>query len=128
MDFPSGAALFSLKLIPTGISNPNFNKNAEAMVQLRHFFLKIGKQRMPPRLKLEGQKFGRLTVVEFAHNNKHHNAMFHCVCDCGGNAIVRSRDPTPKRGFRLSVFLTEENSKRGSDEKKTEKRETEFTV
>jgi len=42
---------------------------------------------MPARLKLEGQRFGRLTVIEFAEVRKRH-AYWHCVCDCGEKLVV----------------------------------------
>ena len=36
-----------------------------------------------------GQKFGRLTVVERAINDKYGNAMWKCVCECGKQCTVR---------------------------------------
>ena len=32
---------------------------------------------------LIGQKFGKLTVIERAENNKQGKAMWKCRCDCG---------------------------------------------
>jgi hypothetical protein len=37
---------------------------------------------------LTGQRFGRLLVVKRAKNNKHGNAMWLCLCDCGNKTIV----------------------------------------
>jgi hypothetical protein len=35
-----------------------------------------------------GQKFGRLTVIKRAGNDKHGNAMWLCLCDCGASHTV----------------------------------------
>jgi hypothetical protein len=43
---------------------------------------------MVRRKEMHGQKFGRLQVIEFAHNNKHDCAMWRCVCDCGKEVTV----------------------------------------
>ena len=45
-----------------------------------------------PRSKsdLIGRRFGRLTVVEYIGVDKRHNAMWRCVCDCGGVKNVSS--------------------------------------
>lgn len=39
------------------------------------------------RLKLEGQRFGRLTVIERAHEPKQ-TPRWRCVCDCGKEKII----------------------------------------
>ena len=50
---------------------------------------------MGKRLDLIGQIFGRLTVKEFSHMNKHKKTMWRCECDCGnevtvhGNSLMR---------------------------------------
>lgn len=41
-------------------------------------------------IDLTGQKFGRLTVVEFSSLDKNKNAIFKCFCDCGNISFVRS--------------------------------------
>ncbi len=41
------------------------------------------------RSDLVGKTFDRLTVVEYSHTNKHGNAMWVCLCECG-NTIVAS--------------------------------------
>ena len=38
---------------------------------------------------LTGNKYGRLTVIEFAGNNKQHNSMWKCKCDCGKEVVLR---------------------------------------
>jgi hypothetical protein len=37
-----------------------------------------------------GQKFGRLTVIKRAENNKHGNVQFLCRCDCGKELVLPS--------------------------------------
>jgi hypothetical protein len=37
-----------------------------------------------------GQKYGRLTAVRITHRDKRRNALWSCVCDCGGTSIVRA--------------------------------------
>lgn len=41
---------------------------------------------------LKGKRFGRLIVIERAENNKHGNAMWFCLCDCGNSTIVSGGD------------------------------------
>lgn len=41
---------------------------------------------------LTGQKFGLLTVLEFAGNDNYRSSMWKCLCDCGNISIVRSHD------------------------------------
>lgn len=41
-------------------------------------------------IDISGQKFGRLTVVDFADIDKHNKARWKCVCDCGKETIVGS--------------------------------------
>jgi hypothetical protein len=48
-----------------------------------------------PLRRLEGQRFGRLTVLSRSAHQPHHNACWTCRCDCGktvrvtGNNLVR---------------------------------------
>ena len=44
---------------------------------------RVGEKIMPERLKIEGQRFGRLVVIERIGNNKHRKSVFLCQCDCG---------------------------------------------
>lgn len=39
---------------------------------------------------LTGQRFGRLTVVDRAENDKRNQAKWHCRCDCGTDVVVYS--------------------------------------
>lgn len=43
---------------------------------------------MPKLNDLTGKKFGRLTVVSRAENDKHGQTMWLCVCDCGTESTV----------------------------------------
>jgi len=45
---------------------------------------------MNNRLKLVGQRFGRLTVIEFSHADKYRDACWKCKCDCGEETITTS--------------------------------------
>lgn len=45
---------------------------------------------MSKRLELTGQKFGRLTVIEFSHIDKRGNACWLCKCDCGNKKIINN--------------------------------------
>lgn len=38
---------------------------------------------------LIGKKFGRLTVIEYAGNNKHRAILWKCICDCGVLVIIK---------------------------------------
>ena len=38
---------------------------------------------------LLGQRFGKLTVIARAENNKHNSAMWLCKCDCGTEKIIQ---------------------------------------
>lgn len=42
---------------------------------------------------LTGQRFGRLIAVSVEpKDGKHHNTRWHCICDCGGTALVTMQD------------------------------------
>jgi len=40
------------------------------------------------RAKLEGKRFGRLTVLEYHHSDKRWTAFFKCKCDCGKEIVT----------------------------------------
>lgn len=63
---------------------------------------------MAKALDLTGQRFGRLTVIERAENNKHGNTMWLCQCDCGNTSIVCSanlKKSTVSCGCKRQEFL-----------------------
>ncbi len=43
-------------------------------------------------IDLTGQRFGRLTAIERAENNKRGQARWKCACDCGSEKVVNSDD------------------------------------
>lgn len=43
------------------------------------------------RIDMTGQKFGRLTVVEFAGIGRENRAMWNCKCDCGKTIVVSGK-------------------------------------
>jgi hypothetical protein len=45
-------------------------------------------------IDLAGQKFGRLTVVEYLGKNKYTRTIWKCKCDCGGSAICTANNLT----------------------------------
>lgn len=46
---------------------------------------------MPKPIDLTGQKFGRLSVIERAPNNKDGRTMWKCRCDCGNERIIMGK-------------------------------------
>lgn len=43
---------------------------------------------MAVRIDLTGQKYGRLTVIEYAGKGKNHTHKWKCRCDCGNETVV----------------------------------------
>jgi len=41
---------------------------------------------------ITGQKFGRLSVIEFSHKGLRRDLYWKCKCDCGIKVIVRASD------------------------------------
>lgn len=41
------------------------------------------------RKDLTGQRFGRLVAQQFVGKDEHNNALWSCICDCGGTATVQ---------------------------------------
>ena len=64
---------------------------------------------MAKALDLTGQRFGRLTVIERAENNKRGCTMWLCKCDCGNTTISRGSDlkigKTQSCGCTIKEFL-----------------------
>lgn len=52
--------------------------------------LSVGKI-VPQREKLEGRKFSRLTVVEYAYTNKCRRPVYLCECECGNRKEIDSQ-------------------------------------
>lgn len=47
---------------------------------------------MSKRLDIKGKKFGRLSVLSDAGNDKFRRRLWLCVCDCGNNKVVAAVD------------------------------------
>lgn len=39
-------------------------------------------------LDLTGMRFGRLKAIKYIGKDKHNNARWECVCDCGNNIVT----------------------------------------
>lgn len=46
------------------------------------------KEKKDKKLKLQGMKFGRLTVIEYYGVDKKRSSLWRCKCDCGNEKIV----------------------------------------
>lgn len=46
---------------------------------------------MSARVDLTGQKFGRLTVIDFSHR-RINQSMWNCICECGNKVVVGGYD------------------------------------
>lgn len=44
----------------------------------------------PRRVDLVGDVYGKLTVKNFDHKDKHNNAMWNCQCECGKEKVIRA--------------------------------------
>lgn len=58
---------------------------------------------------LKGQKFDRLTVIEFAGLDNNKKALWKCQCDCGNEKIVRGSDLTSHKIHSCGCYKTEKN-------------------
>jgi hypothetical protein len=47
-----------------------------------------------PHYDLTGKRFGKLTVISYNGQDKHHNFLWLCNCDCGNTAIVTTSSLT----------------------------------
>lgn len=59
---------------------------------------------MPKRLDLSGEKYGRLTVTEYSHQNNHGKSIWKCLCECGTEVSVVGAGL--KRGHTTSCGCT----------------------
>ncbi len=63
-------------------------------------------------IDLTGQKFGRLTVMSRAENDKHGNSRFVCKCDCGKEKIIQSQSLLSGRTKSCGCFNIEKSALR----------------
>jgi hypothetical protein len=52
-------------------------------------FYYIGGRQVKERLDYTGKKFGRLTVIEYSHNDKKRQTYWKFRCDCGVEKVIR---------------------------------------
>lgn len=68
------------------------------------------------RIDLTGQKFGRLTVIEVSHFERHH-LRWKCLCECGNTAIVTTNGLRSGKSNSCGCYMIdrikETNSKQG---------------
>lgn len=64
-------------------------------------------------IDLTGRKFGRLTVVSRAENDKHGGSRWLCVCDCGKENTVRYMHLTRGRIVSCGCYQKENSTKHG---------------
>lgn len=76
---------------------------------------------MSKRLELTNQKFGRLTVVEFAMS-KNGRSYWLCKCDCGNEKIVIGKDIVNHNIQSCGCYRKESTSKRNTKHGKTNTR------
>lgn len=68
---------------------------------------------------LTGQKFGKLTVIKRAPNNKNNRAQWYCNCDCGKeNIIVLSNSLLSGRTLSCGCLQKERTSKAAKENNK----------
>lgn len=63
-----------------------------------------------PRLNLIGQKFGRLTVIEFICVKKK-NSYFLCKCNCGNEKVIKGQDLKTNQTKSCGCLVKENRSK-----------------
>ena len=67
---------------------------------------------MPKIYRLEGQRFGRWTVIEQAGVDGRGEKMYRCRCDCGTISVVRSSNLRTGRSSSCGCFANELTSER----------------
>lgn len=71
-------------------------------------------KRHPRTVDLEGQVFGKLTVVEFA-GYKNHKALWLCLCECGNDKIILSDSLKSGKTKSCGCFGNPSANKRTAD-------------
>lgn len=68
-------------------------------------------------LRLEGQRFGMLTVIALLEERRYGKRMWRCVCDCGGETTVVAghlrNGNTSSCGCRRSIHFSQMNRRHG---------------
>lgn len=68
---------------------------------------------MTKALDLTGQRFGRLAVLRREENSRPGNTMWHCVCDCGTEKVVRGAHLTSGASTSCGCVRIERTTKHG---------------
>lgn len=72
---------------------------------------------MPKRLDISGEKYGKLTVVSYSHQNEHGKSVWTCKCECGNESKVvgsgLKSGHTTSCGCNKSLGMTEYNTTHG---------------
>ena len=56
---------------------------------------------------LTGQKFGRLTVIDYYGSNKNGRALWTCKCDCGNTKVIVGNSLLNKLTFSCGCYNKE---------------------
>ena len=78
--------------------------------------------KMPKIYRLEGQRFGRWTVIEQCGVDHRGEKMYRCQCDCGNISVVRSSNLRDGRSSSCGCFANELVSKRSKTHGMTDTR------
>lgn len=73
---------------------------------------------MPKIIDITGQRFGRLTVLEFAGIDKHGDGNWKCTCDCGTEKVVVGFSMKSGNTLSCGCLLSETVAQRGRDSAK----------
>lgn len=85
------------------------------MISDRHFGCQKyegGRMNNPNFVNLTGQKYGRLTVLERAENDKQGNAQWLCQCICGNKKVIRGKALRTGRTSSCGCLLSESSKRR----------------
>jgi len=74
---------------------------------------------MKKRIDLKGAVFGRLTVLEYAGNDKHNNAQWKCRCECGTEKVISGASLRTGNTLSCGCYHKEQSSKWTSKHKTT---------
>ena len=66
---------------------------------------------MKSNQELVGQKFGRLTVLEWAGKDKKRNVLWKCLCECGKGKIIRGSTLLHRKNLSCGCLASEIHSK-----------------
>lgn len=62
------------------------------------------------RNDLTGQRFGRLTVIDFSHKTDDHIVFWQCKCDCGNAKIIRASSLASGQSTSCGCLMRETSS------------------